>query len=612
MKNIFLTISFVTFLCGVVRNPARADWISLSGAENAPNIAEIHINKDHVKVDLEIFVNDMVTFDQLIPDEFFIGSDIKRPPLAERMRQFSNEGLQIIADKGQKLQASLKLVEPRLRKERPSPFAGKINPYTRQPIPGPPEDKRVLYAELVYPFMKKPKSLTIIPPLDERGLSQVPISFMTYHQGVPIHNFKYLSESSTVTLDWADPWYSEFDKRALKRWLRSGVMSFIYIEPYEVRHEVLARVKDLAAWIDLDLRGNEFIEADENNELKKRVGEFFLKRSNILIDGKKLRPILDRTSLVKYSTTVSTFLVQPERLSINTAMVGVIITYLTAGMPQEVKNEWDLWSDRIQKVPTNAIDPVGGLRSFVTPEENVHVWKNFLKRYTIPTVEKVAIADSMRAFQIPLGSILSLIILLPVVWVIRKRKQSGQPIVAQFGLGIVLVAGSILLYPYLNVSVARPGFRTSRMTNDEGKVVLRSLLKNVYRAFDFRDEGDVYDKLAISASGDLLGDLYLQNRKSFRVKQAGGAVARVKKIDVSDVKVQNHPRNSRAFDLRSRWTAVGTVGHWGHLHTRQNQYEARVTIEPVEGAWKITGLELIEEQRIDPNLKPRTTKPTAR
>ena len=611
MKTFFLIISALLY-CGIVRNPAYADWISLSGAENAPNIAEIHINDDHVKVDLEIFVNDMVTFDQLIPDEFFKGSDIKRPPLAERMRRFSNEGLQIIADQGQKLQASLKLVEPRLRKERPSLFAGKINPYTRQLIPGPPEDKRVLYAELVYPFLKKPKSLTIIPPLDEKGLSQVPISFVTYHQGVPIHDFKYLSESSTVTLDWDDPWYSRFDKKALKRWQTGGVMSFIYIEPYEVRHEVLARVKDLAAWIDLDLRGNEFIEADENKELKKRVGEFFLKRSNVLIDGKKLRPILDRTSLVKYSTTASTFLEQPERLPINTAMVGVIITYLTAGMPQEVKNEWDLWSDRIQKVPTNAIDPAGGLPSFVTPEENVHVWKNFLKQYTIPTVEKVVISDSMRAFQIPLGSILCLIILLPVAWQIRKRKQSGKPFVTQVGQMLLLIVASMLLYPYLNVSAARLGFGASRMTNDEGQVILRSLLKNVYRAFDFRDEGDVYDKLAISASGDLLGDLYLQNRKSFRVKQAGGAVARVKKIEVSDVKVQNNPRNSRAFDLRSRWTAVGTVGHWGHLHTRQNQYEARVTIEPVEGAWKITGLELIEEQRIDPNLKPRTINPTAR
>ena len=611
MKTFFLIISALLY-CGIVRNPAYADWISLSGAENAPNIAEIHINDDHVKVDLEIFVNDMVIFDRLIPDEFFKGSDIKRPPLADRMRRFSNEDLQIIDDQGQKLQASLKLVEPRLRKERPSPFAGKINPYTRQPIPGPPEDKRVLYAELVYPFMKKPKSLTIIPPLDEKGLSQVPISFVTYHQGVPIHDFKYLSESSTVTLDWDDPWYSRFDKKALKRWQTGGVMSFIYIEPYEVRHEVLARVKDLAAWIDLDLRGNEFIEADENKELKKRVGEFFLKRSNVLIDGKKLRPILDRTSLVKYSTTASTFLEQPERLPINTAMVGVIITYLTAGMPQEVKNEWDLWSDRIQKVPTNAIDPAGGLPSFVTPEENVHVWKNFLKQYTIPTVEKVVISDSMRAFQIPLGSILCLIILLPVAWQIRKRKQSGKPFVTQVGQMLLLIVASMLLYPYLNVSVARLGFGASRMTNDEGQVILRSLLKNVYRAFDFRDEGDVYDKLAISASGDLLGDLYLQNRKSFRVKQAGGAVARVKKIDVSDVKVQNNSRNTRAFDLRSRWTAVGTVGHWGHLHTRQNQYEAIVTIEPVEGAWKIIGLELIEEQRIDPNLKPRTINPTVR
>ena len=38
---------------------------------------------------------------------------------------------------------------------------------------------------------------------------------------------------------------SEFDSRALKRWQRGSVMSFLYIEPYEVRHEVLAKVKDL-------------------------------------------------------------------------------------------------------------------------------------------------------------------------------------------------------------------------------------------------------------------------------------------------------------------------------------------------------------------------------
>jgi hypothetical protein len=117
---------------------------------------------------------------------------------------------------------------------------------------------------------------------------------------------------------------------------------------------------------------------------------------------------------------------------------------------------------------------------------------------------------------------------------------------------------------------------------------------------DFREEGDVYDKLAISASGDLLADLYLQNRKSFEVKRAGGAQAKVKEVEILDVAVESNSGSEQAIDLTSKWTAMGTVGHWGHIHTRKNHYEAVVTIEPVDGAWKIAGLELLEEKRIDP------------
>jgi hypothetical protein len=32
---------------------------------------------------------------------------------------------------------------------------------------------------------------------------------------------------------------------------------------------------------------------------------------------------------------------------------------------------------------------------------------------------------------------------------------------------------------------------------------------------------------------------------------------------------------------------------------RKNQYEANISVQPVDGAWKITGLELLEEKRID-------------
>ena len=149
MKNTIRCLGLLVFLCGFVCFPAYADWINLSGAQNARNIAEIHIYDDHLKIELEIFVDDLVVFDRLIPDDFFAQSKIKRAPLDERLRQFAREDLQVIADDGRKLQAALNLIEPRLRKERPSLVPWKINPYTGRPIPGPPEDKRVLYAELI-------------------------------------------------------------------------------------------------------------------------------------------------------------------------------------------------------------------------------------------------------------------------------------------------------------------------------------------------------------------------------------------------------------------------------------------------------------------------------
>jgi len=605
-KTIFSIKVFIIFFC-IVRTSANADWINLSGAENAPNIAEIHIHDDHVKIELEISVDDMVTFDRLIPDTFFKDTTIKRPSLADRMRQFSNEDLQILTDKGRKLQANLKLVEPRFRKERPSPFAGKINPYTLQRIPGPPEDKRVFYAELVYPFAKKPASLTIIPLLDEKyKISKIPIGFMTYHNRVPINDFRYLSGPSKVTLDWADPWYSAFDKKALKRWQRGGVMSFLYIEPYEVRHEILARVKDLSVWIDLGLRGDEFIEADENEMLKKRVGEFFLKQDKVLIDGKQLRPILDRTAFVKYSMTGSTFLVQPEQLPVNTAMVGVIITYLTKGIPQEVSNEWNLWSDRIQKVPADAIDPAGPFPSYVTPDENVLTWKNFLKTYQMPTVTQIELDESLTTMKIPLASVLCLLAMLPLALQIRKRRQNAKPVGLHIGLVIFFMAGSALLYPLLKVAVAKPPVMAPKMTDKDAVFVLNSLLKNIYRSFDFREEEDVYDRLATSVSGDLLSEIYLQNRKSLVVTQAGGARARVKEVEILNVDVKHLDDRPLGLLFRATWTAMGSVGHWGHIHIRKNRYDADITVEPVDGAWKITGLELLEEKRIDSYAKPKT------
>ena len=43
---------------------------------------------------------------------------------------------------------------------------------------------------------------------------------------------------------------------------------------------------------------------------------------------------------------------------------------------------------------------------------------------------------------------------------------------------------------------------------------------------------------------------------------------------------------------------MGSVGHWGHIHKRTNRYDAELAVEPIDGQWKITRLEVLEEQRI--------------
>ena len=198
--RLILLISILSV--GLLSSATHADWINLTGAETAPNIAEIYVLDDHVKILLEVYVRELETFEELIPDDWLTEEPSQRPDLMERLHQFSSNKLQVITDSGEKLIAKPNLVEPRMRVDRKSPFAGMINPFTRQPVPEAPADKRVLYAELFYPFKEKPKSLTIIPPLDEEGRALVSIGFITYHKTVPVIDFRYMGAPVQLTLDW--------------------------------------------------------------------------------------------------------------------------------------------------------------------------------------------------------------------------------------------------------------------------------------------------------------------------------------------------------------------------------------------------------------------------
>jgi hypothetical protein len=76
----------------------------------------------------------------------------------------------------------------------------------------------------------------------------------------------------------------------------------------------------------------------------------------------------------------------------------------------------------------------------------------------------------------------------------------------------------------------------------------------------------------------------------------GGARAKVNELEILELDAE--PASGGAFEAAATWSVGGSVGHWGHLHQRRNRYRARLTVAPVDGAWKLTGLEILEEERL--------------
>ncbi len=590
--------SFVFILVGLLAGPVRADWINLTGAETARNIAEITVLDDRVRVVLEAYVGDLETFQDLVPDDWLREAETARPPLDARVAHFSSEVFKVVTGTGETLPAELKLVEPRQRVDRQSPFAGMINPTTRQRVPEPPKDKRVLYAEIEYPFAGRPETLTFIPPLDARGVAQVNIGFIAYHKAVPVVDFRYLGAPATLTLDWDDPWYSKFDNPNLKRHHKSALMSYLYVEPYEVRHEVLTRVRDLEAWMDLGLRDDRYIEPDEWEPLKQRVGEFLLDKNRVRIDGKPVKAILDRSNYVTVSVKGIRIVEKPQRLEVSTAIVGVILAYVIGGMPQEVTVDWELFTDQVQRIPATATDPAGPLITYLEPGDNVHRWQNFLKNYVPPTVADIRVDPSLTALQVPVSSLVLVLLAAVLGWMGYRRYQRGNgALVLAVAPPVVLLALALATLPFARVAVPNPFAGAPVPPPERAKAVLEGVFTNIYRAFDFRDEEAVYDKLAVSVAGEKLTEIYLQNRQALVLKNQGGARARVQEVTVLAVDGLEGLDDSQGFRVRADWTVQGRVGHWGHVHQRRNRYQAILTLVAKDGVWKLIDLELLEETR---------------
>ena len=239
-------------------------------------------------------------------------------------------------------------------------------------------------------------------------------------------------------------------------------------------------------------------------------------------------------------------------------------------------------------MPGAATDEAGPLRFFLQPDDNVLWWKNFLKNPTVPTLVEVEPPPSRLMRGLTAVSWLAILILgvLTVAHLRRAARGQGSWLRATVPAVLLLLAGG----------GAFAATRSTLVSDARAEEIVSALLHNVYRAFDFRDEEIIYDTLERSVTGGLLTQTYLETRRGLELASQGGARAKVTAIEMLEVDAEGS--GGSAFTAHCIWNVAGSIGHWGHIHQRTNQYEADLTIAPIDGSWKITGLDLVREERL--------------
>lgn len=559
--------------------------------------AEVDIHRDRVDVVVRVMLEDLFRYYQLEANDDLRVARGDLEESAETYRDVVGESFRI-------QQADGAWLEPA--------FKGMTAPEMPEDGVHVTELMGAAYAyEFDYPMESAPDYLTL---LQEFGTSEDILPAITnvtlYREGQKMgHAYSlYRDVPSTIRLDWeTPPLAADATDEEIRAWLEQereatlgiatygAAYSFLYIERREVRHEILVPLLSIESWVEILRKDKEMLAVDEQEALRAKIGPLFAERSKVVIDGIEVSPTVERIDF--YGVDFRDFAQQaPERaLSVYTARVGIILRYPCKSAPEEVHVTWDMFNDYVPVVFTN-VYAFNEVEQFVfEPYGSDYNWKS----PGVPALAPIATLEApppAPRVGVPVASLAIVAVGLIAVVVLAMRNA------ARIGLVVVVVSvvGAMVFWGYRPVAVSNPFAPQSAISEGRAREVFTALHENIYRAFDYGDEEQVYDALAQSVSGDLLRELYLQIHEGLRMQEQGGAVARVESVRAiggEATPIADAP--ARAFQYDAVWQVEGTVEHWGHIHARTNEYEARFRVEAVDGLWKIVAMDVLNQSRVN-------------
>jgi len=372
----------------------------------------------------------------------------------------------------------------------------------------------------------------------------------------------------------------------------TALAGFLTVEPFEVRHEVMVRPGRLGAALGgpFDRAVDATLSPAEQPELLAQLEALVIEGTTLTVDGAPRAGTVRRAEFMTVDSTGALPRETPVPEALDAAVVGVVVVYATRAVPGEIVLEWTRIPPGISDIPLTTVDPEAVRTETLDASRPAATWSNTLSEEPTPALLAVAVEPvrlPLSLFGVPL-----LVVAVGLrMAALRSARGERQVLLARLALAAALVTA-----PYGRVDLPLPGSAGRTPSEGQARRILAGLLPNVYRAMEFRDEAVVYDRLAVSVSGDALTEIYLEQQRTLTMEERGGARVRVEAVEVRearDVSVLD-----RGFAVQAAWTVAGQVTHFGHRHFRQNRYDARVTVEPVDGDWKIRFIELLDQERL--------------
>ncbi len=371
--------------------------------------------------------------------------------------------------------------------------------------------------------------------------------------------------------------------------MTTPLMVYLSVEPFEIRQEILIQPSAITQYTSLNGKSNSTIPIESQEQIKKEIEDTVTSSNAIYVNAKQVSPVDIITNFVTLGRGGVATRQTPVEEKIDNAIVGITFVYEIEAFPDSILLDWQLFPDMAQSIEASAVDPHGAFTTILTPEEHTMQWKSRLVGYQVPAIKAIEVEKQPKpiiSFLLGLG-----ILLIVVYHAVYKRPSSIRQLIT------IMLVLAFLTYPFVRFKIDLPLIPGGQPSSERASVILNDLLTNVYRAFDRRNEDLVYDRLALSVSGNQLTEIYIQNRQSMALENRGGARANVDDVNIQELFDIDGDDNG-GYIADTKWTVRGSVNHFGHTHYRQNQYRALVSFGINSGHWKINDIEILDSKRL--------------